>query len=110
MVVDLPVEPHLVSKYVLKGGIAKYYIQYIKYFVVTALMYAISYFACNLLPGSIGGFGGIIPFILRAIVSVIITNLIIVITMFRTNEFKYTIDLVKKMLGSLKNRLGLKKT
>lgn len=109
LVVDLPVEPHLVSKYVLKGGIAKYYIQYIKYFIVTAIMYTASYFACSLLPESIGGFGGIIPFILRAIVSVIVTNLIIVITMYRTNEFKYTTDLIKKMFGSLKNKIKAKK-
>lgn len=67
-------------------------------------MYAVSYFACNLLPEVVGGFGGIIPFILRAIVSVIVTNLIIVITMFKTKEFKYTTDLIKKMLYSLKSK------
>ena len=104
LVVDLPVEPHLVSKYVLKGGIAKYYAKYLKYFIVTALMYTVSYFTCSLLPEVVGGFGGIVPFILRAIVTIIVTNLIIVITMFKTKEFKYTIDLIKKMIYSLKSK------
>lgn len=110
LVIDLPVEPYLVFKHVLKGGLSKYYIKYIKYFIVTVLMYIVSYFVCGLLPDAVSGFAGIGLFILRALVTVIVTNLIIVITMFKTKEFKYVKDLVKKYLKILAQKLHIIKS
>lgn len=106
LVVDLPIEPYLAFKYVLKGGIAKYYIKYVIYLLVTAIMFGITYFACSLVPV----FGkGVITFIIKGIVAVIVTNLIIIVTMFRTQEFKYTISLLKKYLISFLEKIKLKK-
>lgn len=59
LVVDLSIEPYLAFKYVLKGGLGKYYIKYIKYFLVTVIMYAATYFACRLIPTPAGGFAGV---------------------------------------------------
>lgn len=50
IVVDLPMEPYLCFKYVLKGGLIKYYIKYIVYLAVTALMFGVTYYTCLLVP------------------------------------------------------------
>ena len=52
LIIDLPVEPYLAFKYVLKKGIGKYYIKYALYFIVEILMFASSYYACMLIPGA----------------------------------------------------------
>ncbi len=102
LVVDLPIEPYLVFKYVLKGGLAKYYKKYAIYLLVTAIMYIATYFTCSLVPL----FGkGVIAFILKGIVALITTNLIVVLTMFKTDEFKYTIDLAKKYITKFINMI-----
>ncbi len=59
ILVDLPIEPYLAFKYVLNGGLAKYYIKYAKYLVVTILMYTATYFATGLIPDPVGGFAGV---------------------------------------------------
>ena len=50
VVVDLPMEPYLCFKYVLKGGLLKYYAKYAIYLVVTALIFGITYYTCSLVP------------------------------------------------------------
>lgn len=52
VVVDLPMEPYLCFKYVLKGGLLKYYAKYAIYLVVTALIFGITYYTCSLVPMS----------------------------------------------------------
>ena len=49
IIVDLPMEPYLVFKYVLKGGLIKYYFRYVFYLIIAILMYIASYFACSLI-------------------------------------------------------------
>lgn len=104
LIVDVPVEPYLVFKYVLKTRMIKYYIKYFIYLVVSAITFGITYFACSLVPGT-----GVGMFILKTIVAVVVTNLVLVIATFKTKEFKYTIGLIKKFLQPLKDRLKLKK-
>ncbi len=110
IVVDIPIEPYLAFKYVLNGGLLKYYLKYLKYLLVTVVMYVATYFACNLVPNVVGGFAGIWPFVLKAIVAVVVTNVIIVITMFKTEEFKYTIGLVKQYSKPVLKKLRLIKS
>lgn len=52
LLVDLPVEPYLAFKYVLKKGLVKYYIKYALYFIVEVLMFVISYYACTFINGA----------------------------------------------------------
>jgi len=104
LVVDLPMEPYLAFKYVLKGGLMKYYIKYIIYLIVAALMFAATYFTCSLVPMFGKGVG---TFILRAIVAIIVTNLLIIITMFKTKEFQYVKDLAKKYAKAFAKKLHL---
>lgn len=91
LVVDLPLEPYLAFKYVLNGGLAKYYIKYGIYLLIFAAMFIGTYFTCSLIPGV-----GITAFILKAITAVIVTNAIFMIFTFKTKEFKYAFGLVKK--------------
>ncbi len=110
LVVDLPVEPYLVFKYVLKGGLAKYYIRYIIYFVTAVIMYVATSFACSLIPGATYGIPGLGMFIVKAVVAVIVSNLVLIIGMFRTKEFKYTINLFKNYAKSFINKFTSKLT
>lgn len=109
IVVDLPVEPYLVFKYVLNGGLLKYYLKYIKYLLVTVVMYTATFFTCGLVPSNYG-IPGIWTFVLKAIIAIVVTNAIIVITMFKTEEFKYTIGLVKQYLKPVLKKLKLIKS
>ncbi len=93
LLIDLTFEPYLAFKYVLKEKLSKYYIKYIIYLGVTTLMFIVTCWTCSLVPGV-----GIISFIAKGIVAVIITNLVVMVTMFRTEEFKYTIELAKRYI------------
>lgn len=99
LVVDLPIEPYLAFKYVLKGGLAKYYIRYIIYLVGFAIMYGVTYFICGLLPEE-----GAYAFVLKTILAVIVSNLVFIILTFRTKEFKYAMRLMKKYLAKILKR------
>lgn len=50
ILVDLPIEPFLAFKYVLNGGLAKYYIKYTIYLIVTCIMFVATYYTCSLVP------------------------------------------------------------
>ena len=105
LLVDLTVEPYLAFKYVLKEGLLKYYIRYLAYFLVTVIMYIASYWVCSLIPNI-----GILTFVVKGIVTAIITNLLIVITMFRTDEFKYAIGLAKNLIQPFLNKITNKRS
>lgn len=101
--IDFTIEPYLAFKYVLKDKKYKYYIKYIIYFTITAVIYVLTNFICSIIPGT-----GIMSFILKTIVTVIVSNVIIVITMFRTKEFKYAYSLITKYLKSIKEKVHIK--
>ena len=89
--VDLTIEPYLAFKYVLNGGLAKYYMKYGIYLGIFALMFGGTYFVCSLIPGA-----GITVFILKAVTAVIVTNVVFIVFTFKTKEFKYAFGLIKK--------------
>ena len=91
LLVDLPLEPFLAFKYVLNGGLSKYYIKYGMYLGIFAVMFGGTYFICSLIPGT-----GIIAFILKALIALLVTNIIFIAFTFKTKEFKYAFGLVKK--------------
>ena len=82
--IDLTIEPYLAFKYVLKEKPTKYYKKYLLYFIIASIIYVVNFEVCNLIGGT-----GIIWFILKAVVSVIIVNLMIMIFTFKTTEFGY---------------------
>ena len=104
LIVDATIEPYLAYKYVLKDKISKYYCRYISYLFLTAIMYIISSYVCSLIPGT-----SIVSFIIKGIIAVIITNLIIIITTFRTKEFQYVKTLGINYLKSFFEKITKKK-
>ena len=72
-------------------------------------MYTATFFTCGLVPSNYG-IPGIWTFVLKAIIAIVVTNAIIVITMFKTEEFKYTIGLVKQYLKPVLKKLKLIKS
>lgn len=48
-------------------------------------------------------------FILKTIIAVIVTNLILIVTMFRTKEFKYVKELAMKYINPLLTKVKLRK-
>lgn len=104
LVVDLTIEPFLVFKYVLKCKRTSYYLKYILYTIVFSIMAFSSYYICSLIPGS-----GLFTFVLKTIVTAIVSNVVICLFMFKTKEFKYVINLFKnykeRIKGKLKNRV-----
>ena len=99
LLVDLTIEPYLAFKYVLNGGLTKYYIKYGIYLLIFATMFIGTYFTCSLVPGE-----GVTAFILKAIVALVVTNAIFVLFTFKTKEFKYAFGLVKKYALKKQNR------
>jgi len=104
LLVDVTVEPYLVFKYVLNGKKRTYYLKYIIYFLITVIAYVVTSLICSFIPGV-----GIIPFILKAIVVVILASLILITLTIKTKEFKYTFNLainyIKPIVDKVKNKL-----
>ena len=101
ILVDLTIEPYLAFKYVLKGGLAKYYTKYGLYLIIFAAMFGGTYFVCSLIQGT-----GISAFIIKAITTLILTNAIFVVFTFKTKEFHYAFGLIKKYSSKILKRKG----
>lgn len=100
IVVDIPMEPYLAFKYVLKEKPLKYYLKYLYYIGVTAVTYAVSVAITSVIPGD-----GIIMFALKGLITVAIIPIIVTIATFRTSEFKYVKDLFINFLINIKNKI-----
>ena len=93
LVVDLPVEPYLAFKYVLKGGLSKYYKRYFIYLLATCIIFIATYSVCSFVPGE-----GVTALVLKAIVAFFVSNVVFVTLTFRTKEFRYSKELIKKYI------------
>lgn len=82
-------DAYLVHKYEFKTSVFKFFRKYIMYFVI----FIINYIVCNYISSLIGN-SGLINFILKALVILIIPNIVMMITFYNSKEFK-----------SIKNRL-----
>ncbi len=96
LTVDLTIEPYLAFKYVLKDKPTKYYKKYTMYLIIAVITYIVNFTVCNAI-----GKSGIIWFIIKAIISVIIVNGMIIVFTFKTKEFQY----VKKIINDYKNKI-----
>lgn len=99
LVVDLPIEPYLAFKYVLNGGLAKYYLRYFIYLVIFGIIAGMTYLACMLVTGT-----GITALILKAIIAIITSNVMFVLCTFKTKEFKYAKGLIKNYSSKIIKR------
>ncbi len=90
-------DPYLVYKHVFKEAVGSYYLDYVKYFVITMSSCLLSFFVCQRL---------IIPnrflnIIIRGLISVAIPSLFIWVIFRNTTEFEYIEDMMKKVRKKL---------
>ena len=76
------IDPYLIHKYEFHTSLSKYFIKYIKYFISFTIIAIITFWISNLISIS-----GIIGFIIKCVVVVLIPNTLNVLLYFRTEEF-----------------------
>lgn len=98
-VVSIWFEPYILYKHWFGKGLFKYYLKYFGYICLTVcVMFLLSYLVSLISSTSI------LWFILKAILSFVFVNLIIIMLFFRTDEFKYYIDLIKSLLSKIRKK------
>ena len=87
-------DPWLVYKKAFKQRVNPFFLSYIVFAVITTVSCAIAHFLCDLF-----SFRPIVlDFVLKAIVSFAIPNLIIIVTYRKTDEYKYVFSFVEKLV------------
>ncbi|KAF1302996.1 hypothetical protein BAU16_05810 [Enterococcus sp. JM9B] len=89
-------EPYIVHKFALKANLATYLQQMVKQFLILGGSSLLVVLVTNQLPE--GGFG---PFILRGVVTVILTMSMYLVLFYQTDGFKYSFSLLKKIKDSV---------
>lgn len=85
-------EPYVVYKHGFNRKFSQYFYIYIKYLISGIFTTVITIFLANRLI-----FSGILELIVKSIICIIIPSVIIGILFFSTNEFKYTMKILKKV-------------
>lgn len=87
------IEPRVLYKHGFNKSPKEYYIRYIKYFVVFAVIMALTYW-CNSLIAE----DNLMTFIAKCFISGILPNILMVLIYFRSEEFKYVKVVAFKLL------------
>ncbi|MGI5849673.1 MAG: lipopolysaccharide biosynthesis protein [Christensenellales bacterium] len=102
LIKEVSVLPSIVYRNILKISVKEYYKKFFVYLAVTVISGAVAMYLCTVvITGS-----GILRFLLRCIVCIIIPNAAVVILFRKTDEFKYLIDLIGKSLEKLRIKRG----
>lgn len=91
------IDPFLIHKYLFKSSYKKYFKRYLRDFIVFVLACFITYFISTVI-----GSGGIIKFLLKILIVIIVPNLIIYICFYRTKEFQLLKERLAFFLMSFK--------
>lgn len=95
----------LVFKYYFKNGKAlEFYFQQIKYAIVTALVCFISYGICNCIAGIEGWEYGVRVLLIRAIVCLLLSDLIYLLAYGRTEEFHSAYSWIERKIRDAQNK------
>lgn len=92
-------EPYVLFKKGFNDNLNKYFIKYCSYFVVTLIAGVIINFISNKIH-----IEGIMSIIVNLVICAIIYNLIFMIFLFKTEEFRYTFSLLKSIIGKWRNK------
>lgn len=87
------VEPYVLFKYGFKLKVSLYFKIFLKYILIGIIAFLVTYFANQLIIGN-----SIMSFILHFLVTVIVSNIVILLATFRTEEFKYFWNIVKRII------------
>lgn len=90
------IDPYLIHKYEFKTNVSKYFKRLVVYILIFAIDTVITMFICSFIAD------GILGFILKCIMVLIVPNLINLVLLHKTEEFK---DLKERLLDPIKNKL-----
>ena len=96
-------DPYAVYKYGLKINPIKYLIQYVKYALTIFIALIITLILCNLVNSNM-----FVELILKVIICLIIPNIIILIFFIRSEELKYFINILRKIITRIKSSKNIK--
>lgn len=91
-------DPYIVFKHGFKSSVLPYYLNYLKNFVIIAITATITYLTVSILPNS-----GILWFIVKTILTAIISGIMLILFYCRSAEFKYIICQFKRMRANRKS-------
>lgn len=92
--INVPWGTIVLFKNYFKRSPKEYFLQIVYYMGITFVAGFITYNICNFLPES-----GILYLVVKAVICVVVPNIVFIICYFRMDEFKYSIQLAKKILG-----------
>ena len=98
------VDPYLLHKYKFNSSPKRYYITYFYYLVILCINYLVCNYVCNLIP-----IVGLLGFVIKAIVIVLITIIIDLVFTSKLKEFKDFWSRIKGYLNRLKAKFSKKK-
>ena len=90
-------DPYLVFRLVFKKSVKRYYLTYISYFCITAFCCAAAYFLGSVL--TVGN--PIVSFLIKAIVSVTIPSIVVLLLFRKTDDFAYLRNMILQMYHKL---------
>ena len=93
------VEPYVLYKHVLHAKLSGYFVRYAGYTLLTIVTGLITLWICSFFSAE-----SWLGLILRGIVCLIIPNAIFTLIFFRTEDFRYFIDLVRSLFAKFKQR------
>ena len=93
------VEPWILFKYGFKLSVKNYFKLYFKYLAIGFVAFIATYLINSLIMGN-----SLISLILHFIVTIIVSNAIIILLTFKMEEFKYFFDIFKNILKKIKEK------
>lgn len=92
-------EPYVVYKNLFHQPVWKFYVKYAVCTLITATIAGATFWLCQLIP-----FGGLWWFVVRALVTFVVTVGLILISTFYTKDFKRTITWAKQVIKNFKEK------
>lgn len=97
------VEPKVLFKHGFEISSKSFFLKYLLKFILCVIITSLTYFVCSFLGD------GIAMFICKMLICLVLPNVILFLIFFRTKEFKYYANLIKKLFSSIKNKIKKRK-
>ena len=101
--IPLWMQPKLVYNKVFEKSVSDYFKKYIFYVILTLIVGIFATTVCNILV--VGS--GFMSLVLKGIICVVIVNISYLFVFYKTDEFKYILNIVKPMVMKMKVKISL---
>ena len=96
-------QPRIVYKEVFRKQLNLYFNKYLYYFLLTIITGFITTSCCNILVDGTS----FMFLVLKGVICVIVPNTIYISIFYKTNEFKYLLNIFKPMITKMRNKAAL---